>query len=58
MFKKKDYANLKRNLDKETKNATDDEYVHDEPLKCENIKSQTQENLMNTYYYQKGSQTN
>ena len=44
---KKDYANLKRNLDKETKNANDDEYVHDEPLKCENIKSHTQENLIN-----------
>ena len=45
--KKKDYANLKRNLDKETKNDTDDEYVQDEPLKCENIKSHTQENLIN-----------
>ena len=44
---KKDYANLNRNLDKETDNATDDEYVHDEPLKCENIKSHTQENLIN-----------
>ena len=39
---KNEYANLKRNLDKETKNATDDEYVHDKPLKCENIKSHTQ----------------
>ena len=39
---KKDYLTLKRNLDKETKNATDDEYVHDEPLKFENIKSYTQ----------------
>ena len=44
---KKDYANIKRNLDKETKNATGDEYVHDEPLKCENIKSHTQENIIN-----------
>ena len=31
-FFKKDYANLKRNLDKEIKTATDDEYVDDEPL--------------------------
>ena len=38
---------LKRNLDKETKTATDDEYVHDEPIKCENIKSHTQENIIN-----------
>ena len=44
---KKDYANLKRNLDKETKTANDDEYVDYEPLKFENIKSQTQENLIN-----------
>ena len=44
---KKDYVNLKRNLDKEIKTATDDEYVHDEPLKFENIKSHTQENLIN-----------
>ena len=44
---KKYYANLNRNLDKETKNSTDDEYVHDKPLKCENIKSHTQENLIN-----------
>ena len=46
MFKKI-YAHLKRNLDKETKNATDDEYVHDEPLKFENIKAHTQENIIN-----------
>ena len=38
---------LKKNLDKETDNATDDEYVHDEHLKGENIKSHTQENLIN-----------
>ena len=44
---KKDYANLERNLEQEIKTATDDEYVHDEPLKCENIKSHTQENLIN-----------
>ena len=50
---KKDYLTLKRNLDKETDNTTDDEYVLDEPLKGENIKSHTKEN-----YYQKGSQTN
>ena len=47
MSLKKDYLTLKRNLDKETDNATDKEYVHEEPLKCENIKSQTQENLIN-----------
>ena len=35
------------NLDKETKTANDDEYVDYEPLKFENIKSQTQENLIN-----------
>ena len=45
--KKKDNAILKRNLDKETKTATDDEYFDDEPLKFENIKSHTQENLIN-----------
>ena len=44
---KKDYATLNRNLEKETDNATDDEYVHDKPLKCGNIKSHTQENLIN-----------
>ena len=44
---KKDYATLKRNLDKETDNATDEEYVHDEHLKGENIKSHTQENIIN-----------
>ena len=33
--------------DKEIKNATDDEYVHDEPLKCENIISHKQENIIN-----------
>ena len=45
--KKKDYANLKRNLDKETRTANDDEYVDYEPLKFKNVKSQTQENLIN-----------
>ena len=39
---KEDYKTLKRNIDKETDNATDDEYVLDEPLKGENIKSHTQ----------------
>ena len=39
---KKDNATLKRNLDKETKTANDDEYVDYEQLKFENIKSQTQ----------------
>ena len=44
---KRDYANLKRILDKETKTDNDDEYVDDEPLKFENIKYHTQENLIN-----------
>ena len=35
------------NLDKEIKTATDDEYVDDEPLKFENIKYHTQENIIN-----------
>ena len=35
------------NLDKEIKTATDDEYVDNEPLKFKNIKSHTQENLIN-----------
>ena len=34
---------LKRNLDKETKNADDDEYIDNPPLKIDNIKSQPQE---------------
>ena len=45
--KKKDNASLKRNLDKETKTANYDEYIYNQPLKFENIKSQTQENLIN-----------
>ena len=44
---KKDYFTLKRNLEKETYNATDEEYVHSEHLKGENIKYHTQENLIN-----------
>ena len=46
MFKKNDDC-LKRNLDKETKNADDDEYIDNPPLQIDNIKSQTQENLIN-----------
>ena len=38
---------LKRNLDKETKNANDDEYIDNQPLKFDNIKSHTQENIIN-----------
>ena len=46
MFKK--YSDsLKRNLDKETKNADDDEYIDIPPLQIDNIKSQPQENLRN-----------
>ena len=38
----KDDDSLKRNLDKETNNANDDEYIDNQPLKFDNIKSQTQ----------------
>ena len=44
---KKNDDSLKRNLDKETKNADDDEYIENPQLKIDNIKSQTQENLIN-----------
>ena len=44
---KKDYLTLKRNLEKETDNATNEEYIHYEHLKGENIKYHTQENLIN-----------
>ena len=44
---KKYYLEIKRNLEKETDNATDEEYVHNEHLKGENIKYHTQENLIN-----------
>ena len=37
---KKNYDSLKRNLDKETKNAYDDEYIEDPPLQIDNIKYQ------------------
>ena len=46
MFKKNDDS-LKRNLDKETKNAEDDEYIDNPPLQIDNIKSQPQENIIN-----------
>ena len=39
MFKKKDDDSLKRNLDKEIKNAYDDEYIDDPPL--QNVKINT-----------------
>ena len=41
MFKKNDDS-LKRNLDKETNNADDDEYIDDPPLQIDNIKSESQ----------------
>ena len=41
------YDSLKRNLDKETKNSNDDEYIDNQPLKFDNIKSQAQENIIN-----------
>ena len=44
---KKDYLEIKRNLEKETCNATNEEYVPSEHLKGENIKYHTQENLIN-----------
>ena len=37
---------LKMNLDKETKNANDDEYIDNPPLQIDNIKAQIQENLI------------
>ena len=46
MLKKNDDS-LKRNLDKETKNSDDDEYIDNPPLQIDNIKSQPQENIMN-----------
>ena len=45
MFKKTDDS-LKSNLDKETKNSDDDEYIDNPPLQIDNIKSQTQENII------------
>ena len=38
---------MKWNLEKETENASDEEYVPSEHLKGENIKYHTQENLIN-----------
>ena len=46
MFKKNDDS-LKRNLDKETKNSDDDEYIFNPPLQIDDIKSQSQENCRN-----------
>ena len=47
MFKKTNDASLKINLDKETKNADNDEYIDNPPLQIDNIKYQSQENLRN-----------
>ena len=44
---KKDDDSLKRNLDKEIKNAEDDEYIDNPPLQNVNIKSQSYENIRN-----------
>ena len=44
VFKTNDDS-LKRNLDKETNDADDDEYIYNPPLQNNNIKSQPQENL-------------
>ena len=46
MLKKNDDS-LKRNLDKEIKNAEDDEYIDNPPLQYVNIKSQSHENIRN-----------
>ena len=43
---KKDDVILKRNLDKEIKNADDDEYIDNPPLQNVNIKSQSHENII------------
>ena len=43
---KNDYLTLKRNLQKETDNATDEEYFHYKYLKGGNIKYHTQENII------------
>ena len=45
-FKKNDDS-LKRNLDKETKNAEDDYYIDNPPLQIDSIKSQSHENIRN-----------
>ena len=44
---KKDDVSLKRNLDKEIKNAEDDEYIDNPTLQHVNIKSQSHENIRN-----------
>ena len=44
---KKDLLETKGNLEKETDNATNEEYVPSEHLKGENIKYHTQENIIN-----------
>ena len=44
---KKDDASLKRNLDKEIKNADDDEYIDNRPLKKVSIKYQSYKNIRN-----------
>ena len=44
---KNDLLEMKSNLEKETYNATNEEYVPSEHLKGENIKYHTQENLIN-----------
>ena len=46
MLKKNDDS-LKINLDKETKNDDDDEYIDDPPLQNFNIKYQSHENTIN-----------
>ena len=38
---------VKKNLEKETNNADDDEYIDYPPLQIDNIKSQSHENIGN-----------
>ena len=44
---KKDLIGIKRDLEKERENSSDEEYVPSEHLKGENIKYHSQENLIN-----------
>ena len=52
---RKDYAGLKINLDKEIKNAEDDEYIDDPPLKTFKINSRSHKNIRNIILLKKFS---
>ena len=45
-----DYASLKINLDEEIKNAEDDEYIDNPPIKNDKINSQSHENIRKYYF--------